>query len=364
MRPARACGGAAPGSGDVVRRVLEHRPPRPAAARARPAARTGPDAYAGPEPHQRLGDVLEVPVARASGAARTRRARRARPATPAPRTCAGRCGRTGACRARAAGPPPAAGDASSRCTPSDRPTRPICTNRSMKSGFAVSSSENSSHTMSSVGSGPSGIRRPGPLVVVDRREVAGPPQQLLPAQHLAVDRVGHAVDQRQLVGEVGDHGGDVRQPVERDERGAALVVDQHEVQVLRRVRGGQPEHQRAQQFGLARAGRADHQPVRAHAVQRRLLQVELDRLAVGADADRHPQPVARRAGRCRRRRRTRPGRRCRAVRRGRWSRRSGASPRAGAGEPARCQPAHQRLRLDPAQRRRAGRRRRRRPGWW
>ncbi len=41
------------------------------------------------------------------------------------------------------------------------------------------------------------------------------------------------------------------------------------------------EHQRAQQLGLAGAGRADDQAVRAHAVLRGLLEVQLDRLAVG-----------------------------------------------------------------------------------
>src|SRR3712207_7340063 len=49
---------------------------------------------------------------------------------------------------------------------------------------------------------------------------------LLAADQLAVDGVDHAVDQRQLVGEVGDDGRGVRQPVQRGERGAALEVDQ------------------------------------------------------------------------------------------------------------------------------------------
>ena len=46
-------------------------------------------------------------------------------------------------------------EASSRCTPMDRPIRPICRNRSMKSGLAVSSSENSSQMISRLGSGAS-----------------------------------------------------------------------------------------------------------------------------------------------------------------------------------------------------------------
>ncbi len=44
------------------------------------------------------------------------------------------------------------------------------------------------------------------------------------------------------------------------EGGAALEVDQHEVQRLRGVRDRQAEHQGAQQLGLARAGGADHRP--------------------------------------------------------------------------------------------------------
>ena len=57
------------------------------------------------------------------------------------------------------------------------------------------------------------------------------------------------------------------------------------------MRDGERQHQRAQQLALAGAGRADQQAVRAHAVLRRLLEVQLDRPAVRADPDRHPQPV-------------------------------------------------------------------------
>jgi hypothetical protein len=59
-------------------------------------------------------------------------------------------------------------------------------------------------------------RAPGPglLVVPQAGEVAGPAQQLLAPEQLTVDGVHHPVDQRQLVGEVGDDGGRVRQPVQ------------------------------------------------------------------------------------------------------------------------------------------------------
>ena len=84
----------------------------------------------------------------------------------------------------------------------------------------------------------------------------------------------------------------MRQRVEAGERRPALEVDEHEVQALRRVGQREPEHQRAQQFGLARSGRADHQAVWPHAALRRLLDVDVDRLSAHSDADRHPKPVA------------------------------------------------------------------------
>ena len=171
-------------------------------------------------------------------------------------------------------------EASSRCTPSDRPSRPIMTNRSMNSGRAESSSENSSMTTNSVGTGGRPRRSlAGPVVVAQRGVVARRAQQLLPADQLAVQRVAHPVHQRQLVGQVGDHGGDVGQPVQAEEGRAALEVHQDEVEHVGGMGQGQAEHQRPEQLGLARAGRADDQAVRAHAALRGLLDVQLDGLA-------------------------------------------------------------------------------------
>ena len=52
-------------------------------------------------------------------------------------------------------------------------------------------------------------------------------------------------------------------------------------------------HQGAQQFGLARTGRADHQAVRTHAAVRRLLEIQQQRDRRRSPiADRHPQQVA------------------------------------------------------------------------
>ena len=170
-------------------------------------------------------------------------------------------------------------------------------NRSRKSGFAVSSSLNSSTTISRVGSAGRSAPSARRLVVVAQGgEGAGRAEQFHPAVQLAVDGVLHPVDQSELVGQVGDHRRGVRQRVELVEGRAALEVDQDEVQVVGWVGDGQAEHQGAQQLGLARSGGADHQAVRAHPALGGLLDVQLDGLTGGADADRHPQPIPRRAG--------------------------------------------------------------------
>ena len=127
----------------------------------------------------------------------------------------------------------------------------------------------------------SGARRlaggAGLLVVADRGVVAGLAQQLLAAHHLAGQRVLHAVDEGELLGQVGDHRRDVRHLGHAGEGRAALEVDQHDVELLGRVGHRQAEHQGAQELGLAGAGRADDQAVRAHALLGGLLDVEVDR---------------------------------------------------------------------------------------
>ena len=75
-------------------------------------------------------------------------------------------------------------------------------------------------------------RGPGGGVVAQRGVVAGLAEQLLAPDQLPGQGVPHPVHQRELVGEVGDHGRDVRQPVEAEERRAALEVHEHEVQLL------------------------------------------------------------------------------------------------------------------------------------
>ncbi len=134
-------------------------------------------------------------------------------------------------------------------------------------------------------------RRAGLLVVVDVGVVARVAQHLLAPVELAPDGVAHAVHQREVVRQVGDHGGDVRHLRHAGEGGAALEVREDEVQGLRGVRHRQTEDERAQQLRLAGTGRAHAQAVRAHALLGRLLQIEHHRDAVLADADRHPQPL-------------------------------------------------------------------------
>ena len=152
----------------------------------------------------------------------------------------------------------------------------------MNSGRAASSSANSSTMTSRSGIGGSdGSAVAARLVGDDVVEVAGLAQHRLAALLLADQRVAHAVDQRQVALQVGDQARDVREPRELGERRAALVVDEHERELLGRVRGRQAGHQRAQQLALARAGGADEHAVRAHAALGGLLEVEPEHLAVG-----------------------------------------------------------------------------------
>ena len=83
----------------------------------------------------------------------------------------------------------------------------------------------------------------------------------------------------------------MREPREVGERGAALVVHEHERELLGRVAGGQAGDQRAQQLALARAGRADEHAVRAHAALGRLLEVELEHVALRRAGDRRAQAL-------------------------------------------------------------------------
>lgn len=137
-------------------------------------------------------------------------------------------------------------------------------------------------------------RRPRLLVVVDVGVVARVAQHLLAAVEFAADGVAHAVDQGQIVREVGDDGRDVRHLCHAREGRAALEVREDEVQGLGGVRHRQAQHQGAQQLRLAGTGGAHAQAVRAHALLCGLLEVQHHGPAVLAESDRHAQPLGQR----------------------------------------------------------------------
>ena len=101
-----------------------------------------------------------------------------------------------------------------------------------------------------------GQRVPVPLDV----GLVCPVQDRLAPLQLRAQRDQRPLDQ-ELV-QVAEHPGGVRQRPERAERGAALVVDQHEVHRIRPVGHGERADQGLQQLALARSGGARHQQVR------------------------------------------------------------------------------------------------------
>ncbi len=128
-------------------------------------------------------------------------------------------------------------------------------------------------------------------VGVDVGQVPGVLEELLAAGHLAVEGLGEAVDEVEVVGEVGDGPGAVGQGVAVGEGRPALEVDGEQREALGRVADGEGGDEGAEGLGLARAGGADDEPVRAHAAERGLLEVELDDPAVGVDGEGHAQQL-------------------------------------------------------------------------
>jgi hypothetical protein len=96
-----------------------------------------------------------------------------------------------------------------------------------------------------------GAGRPGVLIVTHRCVVPCLTQQLLAPHHLAGQGVLHAIDERQLLLEVGDQRRDMGHPGHAGERRTALEVDQHHVQLRGAVRHREREDQRAQELRLA-----------------------------------------------------------------------------------------------------------------
>ena len=167
----------------------------------------------------------------------------------------------------------------------------------MNSGSAVSSSPNSSMTTSRCGSGGRSGRSPPQLAVVgDDGDLPASLQQLLAAHAprrggwLCTRSVSCGSSARLLISPA-----TCGRPLERGERGATLVVDQHHAQVLRRVGERQRQDEGAQQLALAGAGGADAEAVRAHAELRGLLEVEQHRRPAVVDPDRYPEEVPQRS---------------------------------------------------------------------
>ena len=112
----------------------------------RPAGPPGeaPETYAALKRVMPVGVELEVAVARRGRQLVGVGDAEHDPALHRPRRSAGRCGRTGACPGRAAGPPPAAGRPAAGARRGTGRAGRSCTNSSMNSGLADSSSLNSS----------------------------------------------------------------------------------------------------------------------------------------------------------------------------------------------------------------------------
>ena len=217
--------------------------------------------------------------------------------------------------------PPGRWVARIRWMPSDRPRWAMLTRPVTKSGSSATSEANSSMTMSSRGIGsrrsPAAARlrwSMGPVVL----DVLGPDraEQCSRRLQLGAERLQRPLGEVGV--EVGDHADGVRQVDAVLERRAALVVDQHERHRVRPVADRERGDDRLQQLGLAGAGGAGDQAVRA-VLLRSTTNVPVADAPIGAAVVRPParqqlgDPVRRRAarGRARRAAAARSAARCR-----------------------------------------------------
>ena len=145
--------------------------------------------------------------------------------------------------------------------PSERPRWAMLTRPVTKSGSSRASEANSSMTMSRRGIASRWRAVLAQVDVVLDVLGAGVGEQVLAAGQLGAEGDQRALDQVGV--EVGDHADGVRQVVAVLERGAALVVDEHEGHAVGPVGHREGGDQRLQQLGLAGAGGAGDQPVRA-----------------------------------------------------------------------------------------------------
>ena len=172
---------------------------------------------------------------------------------------------------RAAGWPGAGG------CPANGPAARCSTRPVTKSGRSRTIDANSSITISSRGSGAAsrGLAARPAGRCSPRCPWRPPPARMCSRRVSSADSEASARSTRCGV-EVGDHADGVRQLHAVLERAAALVVDEHERHRVRPVGDRQRGHDRLQQLGLAGAGGAGDQPVRAVAAQ-----VDAERAVVG-----------------------------------------------------------------------------------
>ena len=140
--------------------------------------------------------------------------------------------------------------ASTRWIPRLRPRWAMSTTPSTNSGTSRFKNANSSKTMSRFGGAVAASLRFELDEILRRRR----PQDLLAAAQLGVQRHQGALGEVRV--EVGEEPDGVRQRGAVLERGAALVVDEHERETVRWCRRRERPDQRLEELALARAGRA------------------------------------------------------------------------------------------------------------
>ena len=242
--------------------------------------------------------------------------------------------------------------ASTRWMPRLRPRWAMPTSAGRNAASSAARAANSSMTTTRRGSG--GPAGDGPVV----GEVGGADRA---QQALAPAQLGVEAGQRpfgEAVVEVGHQPDGVRQVGAGVERRPALVVDEHEREVVRAAAGGERDDERAQQLALARAGRAGDEGVGAVADE-----VDLDDAVGGRGRAARPGAgrARRRATRRRWRWRRRSGRRRGARSSSPSVTETGSAPAAESGSSGSCSPASARATSSPwrsSSRRRARRRRR------
>ena len=174
-----------------------------------------------------------------------------------------------------------------------RPTRPMALNRSRNSGGeAVSSSPNSSTTMSSQGNGSSRgsvARRAGVGTQVGL--VAGQVQEPLAPGQLALEGGQGPVDHRQVGLQVGDEARDLRERGPGRRRRRRLKSTSTKASWSGGWVAARPATTVRSSSLLPEPVAPTTSLVRPDAVLGRLLEIQQDRIPTHGDADRHPEQL-------------------------------------------------------------------------